>query len=90
MLSRRSRYLVNEKDRQIGAVAAAYTNEKHLAKAIRHLDRLAAYFQQQYTLTLPSVLMRCTGIKQSELSYIRTNQVIAIILRPTETVGLFC
>ncbi len=73
MLSRRSRYLVNEKDGRIGAVAAAYTNEKHLAKAIRHLDRLVAYFRQRYTLTLPPVSMHCTGIKQNELNYISTN-----------------
>ncbi|WP_157579206.1 hypothetical protein [Spirosoma montaniterrae] len=70
MLSRRSRYLVNEKDGQIGAGQAAYTYDKHLAKAIRHLDRLAQYFQNRYKLSLPIVLMRCAGIKQGELHYL--------------------
>ena len=69
MLSRRSRYLVNEKDGQIGATSAAYTNEKHLAKAIRHLDRLAAYFRTRYKLTLPTVQLKCIGVKQNELTY---------------------
>ena len=72
MLSRRSRYLVNEKDGQIGAMSAAYTNEKHVAKAIRHLDRLATYFRQRYKLSLPVVPIHCTGIKQEELGYIKT------------------
>lgn len=72
MLSRRSRYLVNEKDGQIGAGQAVYTYEKHLAKAIRHLDRLACYFRERYKLTLPVISMHCSGIKQEELKYVKT------------------
>ncbi len=72
MLSRRSRYLVNEKDGQIGATSAAYTNEKHLAKAIRHIDRLANYFRQRYELPLPVIEVHCSGIKQEELKYMQT------------------
>lgn len=68
-LSRRARYLVNEKDGQIGAVAAAYTNEKHLARAIRHLDRLTLYFQNRYKLSLPIIGLQCLGVKQTELRF---------------------
>lgn len=71
MLSRRSRYLVNEKDGQIGSGQAVYTYEKHLAKAIRHLDKLANYFQQRYSLTLPTVQIRCVGVKREELKYMK-------------------
>lgn len=67
MLSRRARYLVNEKDGQLNAGQAAYTNEKHLAKSIRHLDKLATYFRQHYKLTLPVVSVTCVGLKQNEL-----------------------
>lgn len=70
MLSRRSRYLVNEKDGQIGSGQAVYTYDKHLAKAIRHLDRLAHYFRARYQLTLPTTPMHCPGLKPEEMNYI--------------------
>jgi hypothetical protein len=45
MLSRRSRYLVNEKDSQIGATSAFLTHDVHLAKSVKHLDCLVTFFR---------------------------------------------
>ena len=47
-LSRRSRYLVNEKDSKLKETAAARTYDTHLSKAIKHLDRLSHYFSVKY------------------------------------------
>ena len=70
MLSRRSRYLVNEKDGQIGASQAAYTYEKHLAKALHHLDRLIVYFKVKYSMNLPPVTVRCQEVKTTNFIHI--------------------
>ena len=51
-LSRRSRYLVNLKDGQIGAEAASLTHDRHLSKALKHLDLLLEYFNKLYNLNL--------------------------------------
>lgn len=60
-LSRRSRYLVNDKD--INSDKVSITYEKHLAKAIRHLDRLLSYFSENYNLSIEKIQMRCSAIK---------------------------
>ena len=62
-LSRRSRYLVNEKN--VGLNQASITHEKHLGKALRHLDKLICYFDNRYSLSLTKVKLRCSAIKST-------------------------
>lgn len=65
-LARRSRYLVNEKDDQIASDKAFMTYEKHLAKAIGHLDKLANYFKDKYDLDLPDICLKCSSIGSTQ------------------------
>jgi hypothetical protein len=69
MLSRRSRYLVNEKDGKIGLEMAALTYETHLAKAIKHLDCLVLFFKEKYKVALPVASFQCTDLKSQSLQY---------------------
>lgn len=62
MLSRRSRYLVNEKDNKIGSNKANFTYDKHLAKAIKHLDTLIQYFCSKYKLKIDLVSLKCNEV----------------------------
>ncbi len=64
-LSRRARYLVNEKDGNLDTNTAFLTYEKHLAKALKHLDVLMQYFTTKYSYTLPKISVKCTGLKIS-------------------------
>lgn len=71
MLSRRSRYLVNEKDKNIGSNKANFTYDKHLAKAIKHLDTLILHFCSKYNLKIDSISIKCIGIRdKSSLKHI--------------------
>jgi len=63
-LSRRSRYLVNEKE--LHSTAAFFTYDKHIAKAIRHLDKLLNYFATVYKLDIKPVNFTCPDLKQSD------------------------
>ncbi|MCB0737044.1 MAG: hypothetical protein KDC92_05990, partial [Bacteroidetes bacterium] len=63
MLSRRSRYLVQEKDSNIDSDQVFLTYEKHLSKALRHLDCLISYFNQNYSAGIPKATIRCDLIK---------------------------
>lgn len=65
-LSRRSRYLVNEKDKNVTNVQGFLTHEKHLARAIRNLDRLMSYFNGRYSLGLKSILFTCAELTRTE------------------------
>ena len=67
MLSRRSRYLVNEKDSKIGATMAFLTHDVHLAKSVRHLDCLVTFFQDKYNVFLPSISIKCPNLKGQSL-----------------------
>ena len=61
-LSRRSRYLVNEKE--IGSETAFHTYDKHLARAIRYLDILLVYFSARYKVAFPAVHVSCADLKK--------------------------
>jgi len=65
-LSRRSRYLVNEKDDNISSTQAFFTFDKHVCRAIRHLDKLLFYFDQKYTLGLSPIKFSCVGLSIAE------------------------
>ena len=65
-LSRRSRYLVNEKGGNISAERAFLTFEVHLARALRHLDKLLVYFKELYGIVFDEAALICKGIKRQE------------------------
>ena len=67
MLSRRSRYLVNEKDSQIGSTNAFLTHDVHLAKSVKHLDCLVTFFQNKYKVYLPTISIKCSGLNGQSL-----------------------
>jgi hypothetical protein len=56
-LSRRARYLVNETEKD--ATDAAFTKDKHLAKAIRHLECLCSYFSNKYKIEFSKTRLVC-------------------------------
>lgn len=71
-LSRRSRYLVNEKDSNIGSTQAFLTYDKHLSKAVRHLDGLLQFFEAKYAMGLTPVRFHCAGLTaQDQLRYFK-------------------
>ncbi|MBI1782287.1 MAG: HEPN domain-containing protein [Sphingobacteriales bacterium] len=65
-LSRRSRYLVNEKDNNISSTQAFFTYDKHLAKAIRNLDKLIRYFDKKYTLEFNAKNFSCIELTKKD------------------------
>lgn len=60
--SRRSRYLINNKDDKLHTDIMAFTGSKHLAKVIRHLDTICIYFAQLYNLDIPITSIKCNQI----------------------------
>jgi hypothetical protein len=70
-LSRRSRYLLNEKDNNLKTDQGFLTYEKHLARALRHLNTLLNHFAGLYQITLPILSVRCQEIKTGELNYFK-------------------
>jgi len=70
-LSRRARYLVNVKDGKLMSDKPAFTYEKHLAKALRHLDKLLIYFGTIYNTNINRHNVRCSGINTQELQFFK-------------------
>ena len=70
-LSRRSRYLVNEKDGNLKNNNAFFTYDKHLQKSLKHLDKLATYFKDRYKFQLDAVKIDCSGLNYSDLTFIK-------------------
>lgn len=64
-LSRRSRYLCNEKNGN-RSNDAHLTYEKHLAKAIRHLDCVLSYFGDLYGIKFNVIKITCQDISKSD------------------------
>lgn len=67
-LSRRSRYLVAIKGDKIdpSVETPAMTNDKHQAKAFRHLNEVISYYSTRYNEDLGSIIVKCQELKQSE------------------------
>lgn len=68
-LSRRSRYLVNEKDGNIGSAQAFFTFDVHLNKALKHLNTLLLFFSKKYNFPIDTIAISCNGIKKGDLSF---------------------
>lgn len=68
-LSRRSRYLVNEKDQNITSPNAFFTYEKHFSKALIHLDKLMQYFDKKYSMSLQKRKVNCSQLNYNHLNF---------------------
>ncbi len=64
-LSRRSRYLVNEKDDNLKEQKAFLIFEKHLAKSLRHLERVINHFCHLYDIDIKSEFLVCREISNT-------------------------
>ena len=69
-LSRRARYLVNEKDDNLSSGQAFFTYDKHFGKALKHLNTLMSYFNGRYQLNLPKIKAGCSGLQYQGLTFI--------------------
>lgn len=65
-LSRRSRYLVNEKDGNLRSDNGFFTYDVHLGRAIRNLDKLIIYFDKKYSLSIPSISFSCSEVSKTD------------------------
>ena len=70
-LSRRSRYLVNEKDGNLQHDQAYLTYDIHLSRALRHLNTIINFFSKKYTTEFIAIKMKCEGINKGELSFVK-------------------
>lgn len=70
-LSRRARYLTGANTGSSGA--PKFTNEKHFAKAMRHLNTIIAYFDNIYSdFSVYKISVRCSEISNPQsLSHIK-------------------
>ncbi len=61
-LSRRSRYLISEKenDRDTGG---RYTHDMHFRKAVIQLDNILLYFSKKYTISIPITELKCVDFR---------------------------
>jgi len=65
-LSRRARYLCSEKKSKDSNIAF-FTYDKHLAKAIRHLETIIAWFENTYPgQKFKKCQIKCSELKSSE------------------------
>ena len=70
-LSRRSRYLVNEKDKNLGSEQAFFIYDKHLARGVRHLNRLLEHFDALYKIQVEPISINCPELKAGELKFFK-------------------
>lgn len=76
-LSRRSRYLVSEKDGNLTSDDAFLTYDKHVSRAFRHLNRLITHFCYVLQVEFDSVEIICTEVKEGELKYLRKRKSVS-------------
>ncbi len=69
-LSRRARYLVNEKDDNLTSEQPFFTYDKHFGKALKPLNTLMSYFNGRYRLSLPKVRVACVDLQYQNLIFI--------------------
>ena len=71
-LSRRSRYLSHEKAKDKKG-KAFFTNEKHAAKTIRHLDKTIDFMKNKYGAVIEKVNITNPHLKQEEITNFNIN-----------------
>jgi hypothetical protein len=69
-LSRRARYLVNEKNENLSSTNPFFTYEKHLSRALKHLNTLMTFFDAKYTLDLTPIKIICSDLKYADVKFI--------------------
>lgn len=71
MLSRRARYLCSDQEKpNPGDESKAFlTFDKHLRKALIHLDKLMNYIASAYSLSFPKIYLDCAELKGITLTY---------------------
>lgn len=67
-LSRRSRYLVNEKMKN-RSTAPHFTYEKHFEKAVRHLDVILGMLKARHNASIQSISIHTPGLSQTEVNH---------------------
>lgn len=65
--------MVNEKVTEQAEEKAAFTYNKHLAKACRHLDAIFLYFQKEYKLDFNPIPVQCPELKKGELNFMEVS-----------------
>jgi len=68
-LSRRSRYLLNEKNKKNND--ACLTSEKHYIKALNNLQKIIDYFEQEYNEHIDKINIFCPNFKSSFSHFIQ-------------------
>ncbi len=68
-LSRRSRYLVNEKDGNLSSTTASLTYEVHFKRALMHLNTVIKYISNQYKIDAEKITISCDGIGAGDLCF---------------------
>lgn len=64
-LSRRARYLCHE-DYEKKETRAFFTYDRHFAKAIKNLDKLLDYFQQEYSINWGNMEVGCMDLSKKD------------------------
>ena len=81
-LSRRARYLCNDKETIDGngnqEEIVHFTSDKHLAKAIRHLNNILKHFSQIYNYSFSSNSINCPRIINDRLEYFGHNKILPV------------
>ncbi|MEQ8423499.1 MAG: hypothetical protein RIA63_02240 [Cyclobacteriaceae bacterium] len=70
-LSRKRRYLVNEKDNKLKTQEAFLTYDVHLARALRHLNKLLQHFESRYSIAINPADVKCSEIKVGEMKFFK-------------------
>lgn len=58
-------------DQKLAADQAFLTYDKHLARALRHLNVLLEHFAALYKIEPKTLTMKCSEIKLNELKYFK-------------------
>ena len=69
MLSRRARYLCNDENRPGDESKAFLTFDKHLKRAVIHLDTLLNYMASKHGKTFPKIPLDCIELSGLSLIY---------------------
>ncbi len=72
MLSRRSRYLCNDNDREDNTASLTY--DKHLAKALLNLDKIMKYMEAEHRLSFDLVNIDCIEMKNRTYNFFKLTQ----------------